>query len=58
VLRRKFGPKRDEVTKEWKKLHKEELNDPYSSPDTIRVIKSRRMKWAGRVARMRGSRGV
>jgi truncated hemoglobin YjbI len=46
VLRRIFGPKRDEVTGEWRKLH-EELNDWYSSPNTVRVIKSRRMRWAG-----------
>ena len=53
VLRRIFGPKRDEVTREWKKLHNEELNDLYCSPSTVRVIKSR-MKWAGHVARMGG----
>jgi hypothetical protein len=52
VLRRIFGPKRDEVTGEWRRLHNEELNDLYSSPDIIRVIKSRRMKWAAHVARM------
>jgi hypothetical protein len=52
VLRRIFGPKRDEVTGEWRRLHNEELNDLYSSPDIIRVIKSRRMRWAGHVARM------
>jgi hypothetical protein len=52
VLRRIFGPKRDEATGEWKTLHNEELNDLYSSPNIIRVIKSRRMRWAGRVARM------
>jgi hypothetical protein len=52
VLRRLFGPKRDEVTGEWRRLHKEELNDLYSSPNIIRVIKSRRMRWAGHVARM------
>ena len=51
VLRRTFGPKGDEVTGEWKKLHNEELNDLYSSPNIVRVIKSRRI-WAGRVARM------
>jgi len=49
---RVFGPKRDEVTGESSKLHNEELNDLYSSPDTLRVIKSRRMRWAGHVARM------
>jgi hypothetical protein len=53
VLRRIFGPKRDEVTGEWRKLHNEELRDLYSSPSIIRIIKSRRMRWAGHVARMR-----
>jgi hypothetical protein len=52
VLRRIFGPKRDEVTGKWRKLRNEELRDLYSSPSIIRIIKSRRMKWAGRVARM------
>jgi hypothetical protein len=52
VWRRVFGPKRDEVTGEWRKLHNEELNDRYSSPNIVRVIKSRRMRWAGNVARM------
>jgi hypothetical protein len=52
VLRRIFGPKRDEVTGEWRRLHDEELNDLYSSPNIIRVIKSRRMRWTGHVARM------
>jgi len=52
VLRRIFGPRRDEVTGEWRKLHNEELNDLYSSPNIVRVIKSRRMRWAGHVARM------
>jgi hypothetical protein len=47
------GPKRDEVTGEWRKLHNEELNDLYSSPTIVRVMKSRRMKWAGHVASMR-----
>jgi hypothetical protein len=47
VLRRIFGPKRDEVTGEWRKLHNEEVNDLYSSPSIVRVIKSRRMRWAG-----------
>jgi len=52
VLRRIFGPKRDKVIKEWRKLHNEELNDLYTTPRIFRVIKSRRMKWAGHVARM------
>jgi hypothetical protein len=53
VLRRIFGPKWDEVTGEWRKLHNEELRDLYSLPSTIiRIIKSRRMRWAGHVARM------
>ena len=54
VLRRVFGLKRDEVTGEWRKLHNEELNDLYCSPNIVRVIKSRRMRWAGYVARMGG----
>jgi hypothetical protein len=52
VLRRIFGPKRDEVTGEWRKLHNEELRDLYSSPTIIIIIKSRRMRWAGHVARI------
>jgi hypothetical protein len=52
VLRRIFGPKRDEVTREWRKLHNQELNDLYFLPTVVRVIKSRRMRWAGNVARM------
>jgi hypothetical protein len=52
VLRRIFGPKRDEVTGEWRKLHNKELHDLYSSPSIIRIIKSRRMRWTGHVARM------
>jgi len=52
VLSRIFGPKRDDVTGEWKRLHNEELNDLYSSPNIVRVIKSRRMRWAEHVARM------
>jgi hypothetical protein len=52
VLRRIFGPKRDEVTGEWKKFHNEELRDLYSSPSIIRIIKSRRMRWAGHVTRI------
>jgi len=54
VLRRIFGPKTDEVTGEWRKLHNEELNDLYSSLNIVRVIKWRRMRWAGHVARMGG----
>jgi hypothetical protein len=57
LLRRIFGPKRDEVTAEWRKLHDEELNDLYASPNIIRVImKSRRMRWAGHVECMRDGR--
>jgi len=52
VLRRIFGPRRDEVTGEWSKVHNEELNDLYSLPNIVRVIKSRRMRWVGHVARM------
>jgi hypothetical protein len=52
VLRRIFEPKRDEVTGEWRKLHNEELHDLYSSPSIVRIIKARRMIWAGHVARM------
>jgi hypothetical protein len=58
VLRRIFGPKRDEVTEEWRKLHNEQLNDLYSSPNIVRVIKSRRMRWSGRVAHMEKKRGI
>jgi hypothetical protein len=50
VLRRIFGPKRDEVTGGWRKLHNEELHNMYSSPSIIRMIKSRRMRWTGHVA--------
>jgi len=52
VLRRVFGPKRDEVTGEWRKLQNEELSDLYSLPNILRVVKSRRIRWAGHVARM------
>ena len=58
VLRRIFGSRRDEVTGEWMRLHNEELNDLYCSPDIVRVITSRRMRWAGHVARMGEERGV
>ena len=58
VLRRVFGPKRDKVTGEWRKLHTEELSDRYSLPNIVRVVKSRRMRWAGHVARMGEGRGV
>jgi hypothetical protein len=58
ALRRIFGPKRDEVAGEWRKLHNEKLHNLYSSPDIIRQIKSRRMRWAGNVARMGEERKV
>ena len=58
VLRRVFWPKRDEVTGEWRKLYNEELRDLYSIPNIVRVIKSRRMRWAGHVARMGEGGGV
>ena len=58
VLRRIFGPRRDEVTGEWRRLHNEELNDLYSSPNIVRVITSRRMRWVGHVARMGEERWV
>jgi hypothetical protein len=58
VLRRIFGPKRDEVTGEWRKLHKEELNDLYSLPNIVRVVKSGRMRCAGHVARTGEDRSV
>jgi len=58
VLRRVFGPKRGEVTGEWRKLHKEKLRDLYSLPNIVRVVKSRRMRLAGHVARMGKGRGM
>ena len=58
VLRRIFGSKRDEVPGEWRNLYNEERNDLYCSPNIVRVIKSRRMRWAGHVARMGEGRGV
>jgi hypothetical protein len=58
VLRRIFGPKRDEVTGEWRKLHNEELHNLYSSPDIMRQVKSRQMRWVGHVARMGEERKV
>jgi len=58
MLRRMFGPKRDEVTGEWRKLHNEELNDLYCTPNIVRVIKSRIMRWAGHVARVGEERRV
>jgi len=58
VLRRIFVPRREEVTGEWRRLHNEELNDLYTSPNIVRVIKSRRMRWTGHVARMGEERGV
>jgi hypothetical protein len=58
VLRRIFGPKRDEVRREWRRLHNKKLYALYSSPNIIRVIKSRRLKWAGHVTRMGERRGT
>ena len=58
VLRRIFGPKKDKVPEEWRKLHIEELNNLYFSPNIVRVMKSRRMRWAGHVARMGEGRDV
>ena len=57
-MRRVFGPKRDRVTGEWRKLHNEELSDLYSLPNIVRVVKSRRMRWAGHVARVGEGRGA
>jgi hypothetical protein len=58
VLRRVFGPKRVEVTGEWRTLHNEQLNVPYSLPNIVRVVKSRRMSWAGHMTHMVAERGV
>jgi hypothetical protein len=58
VLRRIFGPKRNDVTGEWRKVHNEELNGLYCSLNIVRVIKSRRIRWSGHVARMEESRVV
>ena len=58
VMRKVFGPKRDEVTGEWRELHNEELNDLYSLPNIVRVVRSRQMRWAGHVVRMGEDRGV
>jgi len=58
VLRRIFGPKRDMVTREWRKQHNEERNDLHPSPNIVRVIKSRRMRWDGHVARVGQRRGI
>jgi hypothetical protein len=58
VLRRIFGPKRDDVTRDWRKLHNEELHNLYSSPNIIRMIKSRKIRWAGHVARMGETRNA
>ena len=58
ICKLKYGPKRDEVTGEWRKLHNEELSDLYPLPNIVRVVKSRRMRWAGHVARMGQGRGV
>jgi hypothetical protein len=57
VLRRIFGPKRDEVTEDWRKPHNEDLHKLYSSPNIVRMIKSRRMRWTGHISQM-GKRGI
>jgi len=57
-MRKIFGPRRDEVTGEWRRLYYEELNDLYSSPNILRMIKSRRKRWAVHVARIGGESGV
>ena len=57
MLRRIFGPMRDEVTGKWRRLHKEELNDLHSSPNIVRVIKSRRIRWVEHMARMGEEKG-
>ena len=58
MMKRIFGPKRDDGTGEWRKLYNEELNDLYSSPNIVRVIKSRKIRWAGHVIRMEENRGA
>jgi len=58
VFRRMFGPRRDEITEEWRRMHNEKLNDLYSSPNIVRVIKSRRMRWGGHVTLMGEVRGM
>jgi hypothetical protein len=58
ALRRIFRPKKDEFTGGWRKLHNEELHNPYSSPSIFRMIKPRRMRWAGNIARMRAKRNA
>ena len=58
MLRRIFGPRKEEIAGEWRRLHNEELNDLYTSPNIVRVIKWRRMRWAGHVAHMCEDRGV
>jgi len=58
VLWRIFGPRRDEVTGEWRRLHNDELSDLYPAPNIVRVIKSRRMRWEGHLARMGEERGA